>query len=326
MAEEDHPSQNEPGTVPLADHIALQREVENLQAMVQHLLARDHPNTELSTPLQSTRAGASVTPHFPSIQPNISQSIPQPFTGAGATIIQNPPPIQNNTGAVPLPVIPNSPRGIDPIINLKIKHLEEALKAMQGPNAYPSTNFSDLCFFPNQPLPAKFKIPDFTKFNGTTNPMTHLRLYAGALNGLPNGNMLMMQLFQHSLTGPAAQWFARLDLHRIQTWAELSQEFVKQYRHNTDISIDRMHLLRMEQEPKETFRVYALRWKNSASQVEPPLLDYEYGHLFVQTLDGVYYEKLCTSIGRSFSEIIQQGEMIEEGIKTGKIIDSYATW
>ncbi|KAH7837900.1 hypothetical protein Vadar_019365 [Vaccinium darrowii] len=245
MAEENHPSQNEPETVPLADHIALQREVENLQAMVQHLLAWDHPNTGLSTPLQSTRVGASVASHLPSNQLSIGQSIPHPFIGAGAAVIQNPSPIQNHTGAVPLPIIPNSPGGIDPIINLKIKHLEEALKAMKEPNAYPSTNFSDLCFFPNQPLPAKFKIPDFTKFNGTTNPMTHLRLYVGALNGLPNGNMLMMQLFQHSLTGPAAQWFARLDLHRIQTWAELSQEFVKQYRHNTDIGIDRMHLLRI---------------------------------------------------------------------------------
>ncbi|KAH7848432.1 hypothetical protein Vadar_002678 [Vaccinium darrowii] len=256
MAEENHPSQNEPETVPLADHIALQREVENLQAMV------------------------------------------------WATIIQNPPPIQNNTGAVPLSVIPNSPKGIDPIINQKIKHLEEALKAMQGPNAYPSTKFLDLYFFPNQPLPAKFKIPDFTKFNGTTDPMTHLRLYVRALNGLPNPNKLMMQLFQYSLIGPAAQWFARLDLHRSRTWAELSQEFVKQYRHNVGIGINRMHLLRMEQELEETFRAYALHWKNSTAQVEPPLLDHEYVHLFVQTLEGIYYEKLCSSIGRSFLEII----------------------
>ncbi|KAH7834088.1 hypothetical protein Vadar_012641 [Vaccinium darrowii] len=102
-------------------------------------------------------------------------------------------------------------------------------------------------------------------------------------------------------------------------------EFVKQYRHNTDMGIDRMHLLRMEQEPEETFRVYAMRWKNSASQVEPPLLDYEFVQLFLQTLEGVYCEKLCTSIGRSFSEIIQQGEMIEEGIKVGKITDPHVS-
>ncbi|KAH7845958.1 hypothetical protein Vadar_007960 [Vaccinium darrowii] len=111
-----------------------------------------------------------------------------------------------------------------------------------------------------------------------------------------------------------------------QTWTELSMEFVKQYQHNTDVGIDHMHLFRMEQESEETFRAYALRWKNSASQVEPALLDYEFVHLFVQTMDGIYYEKLCTSIGRSFSEIIQQGEMIEEGIKIGKIIDPHASW
>lgn len=46
--------------------------------------------------------------------------------------------------------------------------------------------------------------------------------------------------------------------------------------------IDRLYLLRMMQEPGESFRAYALCWKNSASQAEPILLDHEYVRYFVQ--------------------------------------------
>ena len=90
------------------------------------------------------------------------------------------------------------------------------------------------------------------------------------------------------------------------------------------MATDRLYLIRMRQNAKETFRHYALRWKNQTSQVDPPLADSEYVHLFVQTCKGIYYEKLCTSIGRSFHEIILQGELIEDGVKTGKILDPYA--
>ena len=82
--------------------------------------------------------------------------------------------------------------------------------------------------------------------------------------------------------------------------------------------------MRMKQETGETFRAYALRWKNTATQVEPPLMDSEYAQTFVQTCKGLYYEKLCTSVGRSFAEVIRHGEMIEDGVNTGKIRDPYA--
>ena len=54
-------------------------------------------------------------------------------------------------------------------------------------------------------------------------------------------------------------------------------------------------------------------------------MESEYVHTFIQTFRGLYYEKLCASVGRSFAEMIQQGEMIEDGVRTGRLIDPY-TW
>lgn len=330
-------NQDNPRMVPIEEHLALKRDMEALQTMVNGLLASQ----------------AQYRQHY---GPSSSQIHHQP--GPGGFVFQESPSAQNNTGllqglgisqenpqgqAQRIPIIPVIPqqqedaesqhedahpnsacKEEDSALAQKIQHLEEALRAMQGPNAYTPTSFSDLCFFPDLQLPPKFKMPDFSKFDGTTDPMTHLRLYAGALCGYPNPDKLMMQLFQHSLTGQAAQWFARLDIRRFKSWAELSQEFLKQYRHNTQLVIDRFSLERTKKEDNESFRAYALRWKDLASQVNPPLQDSEYSRTFVQTLKGVYFERLCTSIGHPFAEIIQQGEIIEDGIKTGKIMDPYA--
>ena len=143
-------------------------------------------------------------------------------------------------------------------------------------------------------------MPDLSKYDGTGDPRAHLKLYVGALCGHPDSEKLMLRFFQQSLTGPAALWLATLDIRPIKTWNDLAQEFIKQYRYNTELSLDRVYLMRVKQEPGESFRTYALRWKNAAMQVQPPLTDSEYAHTFVQTYKGVYYEQLCNSAGRSF--------------------------
>ena len=69
---------------------------------------------------------------------------------------------------------------------------------------------------------------------------------------------------------------------------------------------------------------YALRWREVVAQVNPPLVEREYVQLFVNTFQGLYYERLCLSIRKSFSKMIMQGEMLENDLKTGKIMDPYA--
>lgn len=48
----------------------------------------------------------------------------------------------------------------------KLESLEEQMRSIQGIDAYGSTNFSDLCFFPDLKLPPKYKSPEFEKYVG----------------------------------------------------------------------------------------------------------------------------------------------------------------
>lgn len=60
----------------------------------------------------------------------------------------------------------------------------------------------------------------------------------------------------------------------------------------------------------------------SSAQVDPPLSDIEKSQRFLPTCKGVYYERMCVSVGQSFDAIIRQGEAIEAALKSGRITDN----
>jgi len=48
----------------------------------------------------------------------------------------------------------------------KMEMLEEKVKAIQGIDAYERLEMQDFCLFPDIEIPAKFKVPNFEKFEG----------------------------------------------------------------------------------------------------------------------------------------------------------------
>ncbi|NAW23529.1 hypothetical protein FGF82_23685, partial [Salmonella sp. gx-f9] len=56
---------------------------------------------------------------------------------------------------------------------------------------------------------------------------------------------------------------------QINSWKNLAQAFMKQYGHVADIAPDRIILQNMEEKHNESFRQYAQRWREVATQVQP---------------------------------------------------------
>jgi hypothetical protein len=105
--------------------------------------------------------------------------------------------------------------------------------------------------------------------------MTHLKSYYNKMAEVVHDEKLLMQFFQHSLSGVALSWYMRLDNTKIQKWKDLVDAFVKQYKYNMDIAPDRTSLSNLEKRDKENIREYAQRWRDLAAQIHPPLLDKE---------------------------------------------------
>uniref|UniRef100_A0A2N9I0Q7 Reverse transcriptase domain-containing protein n=1 Tax=Fagus sylvatica TaxID=28930 RepID=A0A2N9I0Q7_FAGSY len=133
---------------------------------------------------------------------------------------------------------------------------------------------------------------------------------------------LLIQTFQDTLTGNAAEWYSQLK--KISHWKELADTFLAQYGFNSQIAPDRFDLQRMEKKSNETFREYAQRWREKAARARPPLDEREMIKIFVDTLKNPYFDRMMGLQMQFFVDLIPVGDRIEDALKTKKIVDMTA--
>uniref|UniRef100_A0A2N9GXT9 Uncharacterized protein n=1 Tax=Fagus sylvatica TaxID=28930 RepID=A0A2N9GXT9_FAGSY len=193
----------------------------------------------------------------------------------------------SNTNATPpRPPTPPKPEGKDSQLDSKIDSLEEKIRLIQGLNSFGNTDFSSMSWFPNMTVPPKFKAPEFEKYNGRGDPMIHLQMYCRKMAPYADNEPLLIQTFQDTLTGNAAEW--------------------------------------MEKKSNETFREYAQRWREKAARARPPLDEREMIKIFVDTLKNPYFDRMMGLQMQFFVDLIPVGERIEDALKTKKIVDMTA--
>ncbi|EOY19365.1 Gag-pro-like protein [Theobroma cacao] len=168
----------------------------------------------------------------------------------------------------------------------KFDLLEEILRMIEGMGMYCSMDAIELCLVLDVVIPQKFKVLNFEKYDGTKCPITHITMYCKRMATYAHDDKLLIHCFQDSLT---------------------------------DMAPDRLSLQNMKKKPTESFKEYAQRWRNMASQVQPPLTKKETTVMFVNTLRAPYYERLVGSAIKNFADMVISGEMIETAIKQGKI-------
>ena len=104
-------------------------------------------------------------------------------------------------------------------------------------------------------------------------------------------------------------------------WKDLIDVFIRQYKFNMDVGLDRSSLQAMEKDNKKSIREYTQRWHEAAAQVNPHLLEKEMINLFVNTFKAPYFEYLVGSSAQHFTNLVVIAERIEQAIGIGKISD-----
>nr|XP_033508510.1 uncharacterized protein LOC117273450 [Nicotiana tomentosiformis] len=74
-----------------------------------------------------------------------------------------------------------------------------------------------------------------------------------------------------------------------------------------------------EKKPSESFQEYARRWRSEAARAQPPLDDSELNKYFIIAKEGVYFDKIMGMMGQKFPELVKMGDVLEKGIKYGKV-------
>ncbi|CAL5204583.1 unnamed protein product [Lathyrus oleraceus] len=196
--------------------------------------------------------------------------------------------------------------------------LEKRLKAIEGKDNV-ELNALDMCLVPGLVVPAKFKVPEFEVYKGDSCPKHHLVMFCQKMTSHVDDDKLMIHCFQDSLTRASLSWYMKLERSRIQSWLDLANAFLKQYKYNLDIAPNRMQLRALSKENSESFRGYAQRWRELAARVEPPLLDKELMGLFRDALQSPYFERMISSATSDFAHLVTIGERVESALKSGRI-------
>ena len=92
-----------------------------------------------------------------------------------------------------------------------------------------------------------------------------------------------------------------------------------------EIASDRLTFQSMKKRSDEGYREYAIKWKNVASMVQPPLTSQEENSMFVDALPFPYYDMLIVNTFMDLGDLMFSARRIEDGITRGKIVDTEAS-
>ncbi|XP_027171981.1 uncharacterized protein LOC113771608 [Coffea eugenioides] len=203
----------------------------------------------------------------------------------------------------------------------RLDRFEEFIRKSQGLSKQGGLDYNELCLFPDMQLPVGFKAPKFSKYDGTGNPKTHLRMFAHKLGKPIDDENLPVRLFPESLEGDALDWYSNLKSEDMRTWLDLSTAFVRQYEYNCELAPTRTTLESTKRKPSEDHKTYAKRWRKVAAKVEPPMSEDEIIHTFIKAHDPPYFEEIFRMIGCSFAAIVNKLEEFDEFVKAEKIVN-----
>ncbi|XP_070014125.1 uncharacterized protein [Nicotiana sylvestris] len=174
----------------------------------------------------------------------------------------------------------------------KMRSMEQSLKSIQGLSGQKSVSYAGLCMFPHVHQPLVFKTPKFEKYDRHSDPIAHLKRYCNQLRGAGGKEELLMAYFGES-------------------------------RGASHMS-DRNSLTNLKKKSSESFREYTVKWSEQASRVKPPMDEVEIVTVFLQAQEAGYFQNMMSAMGKPFAEAIKIGEMVENGLKTGRILSQSA--
>ncbi|XP_070013508.1 uncharacterized protein [Nicotiana sylvestris] len=167
----------------------------------------------------------------------------------------------------------------------KVKSLEKSFRDMRGLGGQVSVTYKDLCLFSDVQLPTGFKMPKFDLYDGQGDPIAHLIGFYSKMRGAGGKDELLMAYFSQSLSGSALEWYTRQDHGRCESFSE-----------------------------------YGFHWREQAARVDPPMKESEMVDYFLQALEPTYFSHMVSAVGKSFNEVVKMGGMVEEGLKSNKIM------
>ncbi|XP_070031878.1 uncharacterized protein [Nicotiana tomentosiformis] len=109
------------------------------------------------------------------------------------------------------------------------------------------------------------------------------------------------------------------EIAHLHVWDDLARDFACEFQYNVEIALDTNSLSNLKKNVK-SFREYAIRWREQDAEVKPLMDKAEMVTVFVQAQESDFFYNMVSSMGKPSAEAIKIGVMVENGLKTGRIL------
>jgi len=161
-------------------------------------------------------------------------------------------------------------------------------------------------------LPLNFKIPDFTKFDGSGDPTMHIRQYAFTMSTTGLSRSQILKMFVLSLKDAALVWYHDQEKWVREDWKTLIDQFIEQYGYNTHIETTPWDLETTKQKQGESFSDYVARWRAKAAKMRHRPVIRDQIRILIRGAIPTISEKMQYTVVRGFEDLMELGLQIEE--------------
>lgn len=193
------------------------------------------------------------------------------------------------------------------------------LELMKGGQFPISMDFEDLCIHPRGVLTRNIQMPNMEKYDGTTCPRMHLRMYCNAMFQWRHNEHILVQMFGQSLEKNAGKWLASQKKSYISTWRALIRSFLSHYRFNLELLPTREEVEGMRPASGESIRDFAYRWRLKTSNLKHPMSEEDMISTFKRMLGPTYQLMLLTTLQNNFVKVVNKAVKVELAIKAGLV-------
>jgi len=165
-------------------------------------------------------------------------------------------------------------------------------------------------------------MPTFDKYDGTTNPDNHMRVFMHQMMFHAVSDPIWCRVFSTSLTGEVLEWFSELPSGNIDSFATLKARFSTQFAPLRPAILTVDNLVNIRQEDGESLRSYLDRYNRMSVKIKD-LSDEIARHHFLYGLQpGVFADKISRKKPKTMEEMreraakfIQMEDMQEFRVK-----------
>ncbi|RDX73135.1 hypothetical protein CR513_47288, partial [Mucuna pruriens] len=156
-------------------------------------------------------------------------------------------------------------RGENQELRSKMAQMLEQMNKLNKPKTPELDKHKDRSL--NVVLPTNFKVPKFEKYKGSSCPRIHLAMYCRKMASYIHQDRIPVHCFQDNLTGAVLSCYVNIESGRVNTWRDLAEAFVRQYKYNEDMAPDRSRLQNLSKADSKELKDYVQRWRELAAEV-----------------------------------------------------------